>query len=140
VSATATDTIGQTNSDANNITVDNVADPTFHIGDLDGAGVLGGQGGRWNATVTITVHATGEGPVENATVNGSWSTGANGSGSCVTNASGQCSITKNNIKRNSSSATFAVTSLSHASLVYSPWLNHDPDGDSNGTTIVVAKP
>jgi choice-of-anchor B domain-containing protein len=140
VSATATDTIGQTNSDANNVTVDNVADLTFHIGDLDGAGVLGGQGGKWNATVSITVHGTGEDPVENATVNGSWSTGANGSGSCVTNASGQCSITKNNIKRNSSSVTFAVTSLSQASLVYSAGLNHDPDGDSNGTTIVVAKP
>jgi choice-of-anchor B domain-containing protein len=140
MSGTATDTIGQTGSDANNIVVDNVADPTMHIGDLDGSAVLGGRGGKWNATVTITVHATGEGPVENATVDGSWSAGANGSGSCVTDTSGQCSITVNNVRRNSSTVMFAVTSASHASLVYSSGSNHDPDPDpdSNGTTIIVS--
>ena len=139
VSATATDTIGQTSSDSNNVTVDNVPDANMHVGDLDGSAVVTGPGGKWSATATITVHDDGEAAVANATVNGSWSAGANGSGSCVTNASGQCDITRNNIKRNSSSITFTVTNVTHATLTYNA-ANHDPDGDSNGTSIVIAKP
>ncbi len=139
VSATATDTIGQTSSDSVNVTVDNVPDPTMHVGDL-AAATSTGQRGKWNATVTVTVHDTGEAAVANATVNGSWSNGANGSDSCVTNGSGQCSITKNNINKNSQSVTFTVTSVSHASLAYAAGSNHDPDGDSDGTTMVIAKP
>ena len=139
VSAVATDTIGQTSTDANSVTVDNIADPTMHAGDLD-ANTSTGRGGKWNATVTITVYDDGEAPVAGATVNGSWSDGASGSGSCTTNASGQCTITKNDISRNSSSATFTVTSVTHASLTYAVDANHDPDGDSDGTAIVIAKP
>ncbi len=139
VSATATDTIGQTTSDSNNITVDNVPDPTMHVGDLD-ASTSTGRGGKWNATVTITVHDSGEALVADATVNGSWSNGTSGSGSCVTNASGQCSVTRNNIRRNANSVTFTVTSVTHASLAYAPGDNHDPDGDSDGTVIVIGKP
>ncbi len=139
VSATATDTIGQTASDANNVTVDNVPDPTMHVGDID-ASTTTGNGGKWNAPLTFTVHTSGEAVLANATVSGSWSSGASGSGSCVTNASGLCSFTKNNIHRNSSSATFTVTSLAHGSFVYASGDNHDPDGDSDGTVIVVAKP
>ncbi len=140
VSATATDTIGQTASDSHNVTVDNVADPTIHVGDLDGASADAGRGGKWNATVTITVHDSGHATVDGATVDGSWSNGANGSGSCLTNGSGQCSITKNNINKNSSSATFTVTGVSHATFAYASGDNHDPDGDSDGTTMVIAKP
>lgn len=139
VSATATDTIGQTSSDGNNVTVDNVADPTIHVGDLDAA-TTAGRGGKWNATVTIRVHDSVEGLVANATVSGAWSAGTNGSGSCVTNVSGQCSIAKSNINRNSSSATFTVTSVTHATQAYASGDNHDPDGDSNGSVIVVASP
>jgi hypothetical protein len=140
VSATATDTIGQTGSDSNNVTVDNVADPTMHAGDLDGSAALTGRGGKWSATVTITVHDDSEAAVAGATVSGAWSAGANGSGSCVTDGSGQCDITRTSINRNSSSITFDVTGMTHTLLVYTAGGNHDPDGDSNGTTIVVAKP
>jgi choice-of-anchor B domain-containing protein len=140
VSATATDTTGQTTSDANTVTVDNDPDPTMHVGDLDGSAEVTGRGGKWNATVTITVHNADDAPVLGTTVSGAWSAGANGSGSCVTNGSGQCDILKENIKRNSSSATFTVTSVTHASLAYASGANHDPDGDSNGTAIVVFKP
>jgi choice-of-anchor B domain-containing protein len=139
ISATATDTIGQTLSDNNNVDVDNVADPMLHIGDLDPSGAPGGQG-KWNATVMVTVHDSGEAAVANATVNGSWSAGANGSGSCVTDGSGHCSISKNNIRPNSSSVTFTVDSVTHASLLYNADDNHDPDGDSNGTEVIVLKP
>lgn len=109
----------------------------MHVGDLDGSSAPANRN-RWSATVTITVHDSGEAPVANATVNGSWSTG--GSGSCVTNASGQCSITRNNIKGNQSSTTFTVTSVSHATNSYNSGANHDPDGDSNGSAITIAEP
>jgi hypothetical protein len=111
----------------------------MHVGDLD-ASTSTGRGGKWNASVTITVHDSSEAPVANATVSGSWSAGATGSGSCVTNTSGQCDITRNNIRRNSPAATFTVTSLSHTTLTYAAGANHDPDGDSTGTVIVVVKP
>jgi len=111
----------------------------MHVGDLD-ATTSTSNGGKWNATVTITVHDSGDLPLANATVNGSWSAGANGSGSCVTNGSGQCAITKNNINKNSSSATFSVTDVTASSYTYIAGDNHDPDGDSNGTAIIVTKP
>ena len=42
--------------------------------------------------------------------------------------------------RKADSVTFAVTSISHASYTYEPATNHDPDGDSNGTSITIAAP
>ena len=38
------------------------------------------------------------------------------------------------------SLTFTVTSLIKAAFSYEPGVNHDPDPDSNGTTIVVNQP
>lgn len=143
-SATATDTIGQTTSDANNVTVDNVTvdnvpDPTVHVGGLD-ATVVSGRGGKWDATVTITVHDEGDGAVSGATVSGAWSSGATGSGPCVTEGADECVIVRSNIKRSSPSVTFDVTNVVAADLACAPGDNHDPDGDSDGTTIVVPAP
>jgi hypothetical protein len=109
----------------------------MHVGDLDGSSTLSGRG--WNANVLVTVHSAGETPVTNATVNGSWSNGASGTGSCVTNASGQCTISKSGLSNTVSSVTFAVTGVTHASNTYQSGANHDPDGDSNGTSIIVQK-
>lgn len=36
--------------------------------------------------------------------------------------------------------TFSVTGITHGTLTYDSSSNTNPDGDSNGTTIVVAKP
>jgi hypothetical protein len=137
--ARATDTIGQTGSDTNNVTVQNGVSESMHVGDID-ASTASGRGGKWDAHVTITVHGASHGPLASATVSGSWSGGASGGGSCVTNASGQCTVSKTNINRNSASATFSVTGVTHAVNTYNGADNHDPDGDSNGTTIVVARP
>ena len=111
---------------------------SMHVGDLDGSSV--NNGNSWTANVTITVHDANENPVSNATVNGSWSAGATGTSQCVTNGSGQCTVSKSSIRKNVSSVTFSVSSVTHGTLVYDSGLNHDPDGDSNGTTIQVAKP
>jgi protocatechuate 3,4-dioxygenase beta subunit len=111
---------------------------TMHIGDLDG--VSAPSGTRWDATVTITVHDDAHNPVAGVTVSGVWSNGASGSGSCVTNVSGQCSITKTGNRNNVNSVVFTVTNATHSSFSYQPSANHDPDSDSNGTTITINKP
>jgi hypothetical protein len=109
----------------------------MHVGDLDGVTVS--MGNTWNATITITVHDAAHLPVSGAVVTGSWSSGASGSGSCTTNASGQCSVSKN-VRNSSNSVTFTVTNVTKSGFSYNAAANHDPDGDSNGTTIVVNKP
>jgi hypothetical protein len=108
------------------------------VGDLDGSTVS--QGNRWHATVSITIHNNSEAPVAGATVNGSWSNGSSGSSSCVTNASGQCTVTKNNLRSNTPSVMFTVTNVTAAGNTYNASANHDPDGDSNGTSITVLQP
>jgi probable HAF family extracellular repeat protein len=108
---------------------------TVHVGDLDGISTSGSRG-KWNATVSITVHSGEETPLEGATVSGTWSGGATGSSSCVTNAAGQCSVTKS--KLSGGSVTFTVDTLTLSGATYEPAANHDPDGDSSGTVITVS--
>jgi thermitase len=108
----------------------------IHVGDLDGL-ASASQGGRWTATVTIVVHDSAETPLSGITVAGTWSGGPSGGSSCVTAGGGQCQVSKQ-VQKNSASATFTVNSLSGGT--YSAGLNHDPDGDSNGTSITVSKP
>jgi hypothetical protein len=95
---------------------------------------------RWNATVTVKVLDQNGAPVSGATVSGTWSNGTSGGGNCTTNASGLCSITRLNIRNQSNSVTFTVTNISKAGTTYNPAANTDPDGDSNGTVIVINKP
>jgi hypothetical protein len=123
-----------------NSTVVSVTDvgSTIHIGDLDGAST--NQGSTWTATVTITVHDALHGPVADATASGSWNGAVSGSGSCTTNGSGQCTVAQSGIHKRFGSVTFSVDNVIHATLTYSAGDNHDPDGDSSGTSITVAKP
>ena len=82
--------------------------------------------------------STANGPLVGATVTGMWSFG--GSPSCTTGADGWCSVTKNNLKKDVSSVTFTVDDVTLTGYGYTPGGNHDPDGDSDGTTITVYKP
>lgn len=109
---------------------------SLHVGDLDGSAALSPRN-RWDAMVTIEVHDALENLVADAFVEGTWSDGASGGGSCTTNASGVCLITKPNLKSNVTSTIFTINNITHADLNYKPGDNHDPDGDSQGTTIVV---
>ena len=112
---------------------------TMHIGDLDGSSAPGALN-RWDATIVMTVHDNDDKPVSGVTVSGAWSAGASGSSSCITNASGQCSVSKPGTRNSVLSVTFTVTNANHSSLSYQSASNHDPDGDSNGTLIVVNQP
>jgi hypothetical protein len=103
------------------------------VADLDGSSVLLDSKGNWEATVTITVHNTDGIPFENATVAGSW-------GNCTTDGSGQCTLTSGLLRKNKSTTTFTVDDVARDLYTYTPASNTDPDGDSDGTTIIVAKP
>ncbi len=140
VAATVTDTIGQTASDSFNVTVNNSAPSALHVGDLDGTSTSRGWW-RWRATVTIAVHDENHNPVSGATASGGWSGAYSGTGSCTTGSNGHCSVTSGNIRGwSSNSVTFTVGNVAHATLTYDSGSNHDPDGDSNGTSITVPKP
>ena len=108
----------------------------MHVGDLDGASTS--QQNKWTATVTITVHDIDHGPVAGVAMSGSWNDGA--AGSCTTNASGQCAVSRSGIPKNTNGASFTVTSVARSPFTYSAGGNHEPDGDSNGTTITVTRP
>jgi hypothetical protein len=114
----------------------------IHVGDLDNASTTGSRN-RWNAGVKVTVdqgNADGSetgSKVSGATVTGSWSNGTTGSASCTTNSAGQCTLTKSSLKSSVASVTFTVTGVSAANYTYDSPRNHDSDGDSTGTTIVV---
>jgi len=116
----------------------------MHVGDLDGSGANAG-GANWKATVTITLHDASHNPLSGATVSGSWSIPGSGGGgattSCLTNSSGQCQVHTGNLSNSSVlQTTFTVNNVTHASKTYNSGINHDPDGDSTGTSITVLKP
>ncbi|MEJ2266492.1 MAG: fibronectin type III domain-containing protein, partial [Anaerolineales bacterium] len=111
----------------------------LHVGDLDGRSSPAHRG-RWDATVSITVHDVNEQAVAGATVSGSWSGGASGSDTCVTDSNGLCNITKANIKSNVSNVLFTVTDITKDATVYQSTDNHDTDGDSDGTSITINQP
>jgi hypothetical protein len=81
-----------------------------------------------------------EQPVSGAKVTGNWSNGATGTYTCTTNTSGLCTVTKTGLSTKITSVTFTVSNVTKSSSTYQPASNHDPDGDSNGTVIVVPKP
>jgi List-Bact-rpt repeat protein len=109
---------------------------TMHIGDLDGTRT--NQQNVWTAVVTITLHDSNHGPVANATVSGAWSIG--GTASCTTDSTGQCFVSKSAIPRNTKSVVFTIVNATNSTFLYRSADNHDPDGDSNGTTVSITRP
>jgi len=130
VSLTVTDNAGGSGFQDGNVTVS----PTMHIGDLDRAST--NQQSTWTALVTITVHDRNHGPVADATVSGSWSIG--GTGSCSTDAWGQCLVSRSTIARKTQSVMFTIVNVTNPMFLYRSVDNHDPDGDSNGTSVTVS--
>jgi PKD repeat protein len=132
---TVTDNDGATDTDTQPVTVHEP--PKIHVGDLDGYGVS--TKNTWTANVVIAVHDSSHDPVANATVNGSWSNGATGTAWCITEAGGLCQVSMEWIPKKLPKVDFTVDTVTHPSLAYQPASNHDPDGDSDGTTITVSK-
>ena len=140
LTATATDTGGQTNSHSIDVTVDNPNTgpaASFHVGDLEGTRELKGKSGRWEAYITVTVHDGAHNPLGNVTVNGTFSGAASASVSGTTAAQGTVTFATGTLA-GGDSVTFTVNGLA-GTLSYDFTANHDPDGDSNGSTITVSK-
>jgi hypothetical protein len=136
---TVTDDEGATDTDTVVVTVNAPSSGTLHSGDLDFSGSANQGTKKWKATVTVTIHDSGESPVPGATVSIQWSGGTSGTASATTDSSGQYSFTSSPVN-NTDSVTLTITSVSHATLTYSAAANHDPDADSDGTSITIAKP
>ena len=102
--------------------------PDMHIGDLDVASAA-----QPNTTaVAVQVHDAVHQPVAQAVVTLS----SNGTATCTTDASGRCVVSTLKL---SAKRIVTVTSVVRATFVYKSQSNHDPDGDSNGTVITVAR-
>jgi uncharacterized protein len=108
----------------------------MHIGDLDGTRMT--QQNAWTAVVTITLHDSKHRPVANATVSGSWSIG--GTASCTTDSTGQCFVSKSAIPKSAKSVVFTIVNVTSSAFLYRSADNHDPDGNSNGTSVTVSNP
>jgi hypothetical protein len=138
VSAVATDTGAQTAQSSVSVTVAGPAATALHVADLDGSSSVVNSR-RWTATVTIAVLDDLAQPVPAASVQGVWTDKRLRSGSCVTDASGLCSVSRTFSNR-SNEVLWTVSNVEHAELAYDLSANTDPDGDSNGTQIAVARP
>jgi hypothetical protein len=93
---------------------------------------------KWAARVFITAHDENEVPLAGVTISGAWVDG--GEAACITDINGICSITKNNLKTTVPSITFQVTDAVLNGYSYLSASNHDPDGDSDGITIIITAP
>lgn len=113
-----------------------LVDP-LHVGDLDGRAVV--QGRYWAASVSVLVHDGRESAVPGATVTGVWSGAHVGEATCTTAADGRCTVFTDSLDKRSGGVALEITSVGLAGLTYDANTNHDPDGDSDGTTIAIVR-
>lgn len=107
----------------------------IHISDLDGSSYS--QGRTWTAIVQVEVRTSDGQTIDQTVVSGAWSTG--GSSQCTTSVYGVCSVRLSGLPKKVGSITFTVTDVQRSQGIYEPSMNTDPDGDSNGTQIIVAR-
>jgi hypothetical protein len=112
--------------------------PTPHMAVSDIDAVVTKAAGSWTAAATVEVAVLNGGPVIGAVVVGSWTTGS--TAYCQTDQSGRCSIASPEYARKAKSATFTISDVWMNPWIYEPSQNADPDGDSTGSSIVVARP
>jgi len=137
VALTVTDNEGATDTATQDVTISDGA-ATMHVGDLDGTATEKGKSGKWEVFVTVTVHDAVEQPVSGAVVSATWSGATGGSVSGTTDAAGQVTLSTGNMN-SGTSVTLTVEGVAHSSLDYDASANDDPDEDSDGTTIIVAR-
>ncbi|NIM95904.1 MAG: hypothetical protein GTO18_19570 [Anaerolineales bacterium] len=136
VKLAVTDDDGATDEDIQDVTVTDLAD-TMHIGDLDGSSAVRKK--SWKATVTITIHDADHKVVADATVTGIWNDGDLGEATCITSRKGKCKVSLSGIEIGTGTVEFTVTNVTHSTWIYLSSANHDPDGDSDGTNIIITK-
>jgi serine protease AprX len=110
--------------------------PQVHVGDIDRASSWV-TSTKWKAQATVEVHDGAHAFVPGAVVKGTWTGGR--SAQCTTNTNGRCMMSTQ-YRKAKTSVTFTVTGVTATGTTYAATANHDPDGDSDGTSIVVARP
>ncbi len=129
------------NNERSTTTTVNPPSVGIHIGDLDGFPMRSAS--SWSATVDITVHDANHQPLNGVTVVGRWSRSGLNSNTCTTGeggGNGTCIVLFPSISLGASQIRFTVSSATRAGFTYESAANHDPDGDSNGTAIIVRRP
>ena len=137
--ALADDDVGNNQASAS-VTL-NSASLIIHVGDLDAT--TSRSGSSWSATVQITVHDADHNLLNGATVVGHWSQIGLNSDTCTTGelgGNGTCIVVFPSLKKSVASVNMTVVSVTYPGRTYDRTFNHDPDGDSNGTTIKVLRP
>lgn len=86
----------------------------------------------------VTAHDGSHRPLAGAALSVQWSTGANAVE--VSDASGKSTFTVSGLSLTTPSVSLTVTGATHPPLSYDAGANHDPDGDSTGTSITVLRP
>ncbi len=91
------------------------------------------SGGKWVATVEVSVTDGGSNPVNGASIEAEWSEPFVSDTSCVTDTSGTCSMTQWNLNSNRPSTTWTVVSVAAPGLTYDA-------ADNVVSTITVNRP
>jgi hypothetical protein len=112
--------------------------PSVHVGNLNGSAVK--RGNIWSATVTITAHDFTHALRNGVSVSGNWNGSSSTVGQCSTSGAGTCSVVLSSIPNSTAMVSFAVTTMTLSGYVYNSSANHDPDGSSNGFSIIVKRP
>jgi hypothetical protein len=119
-------------------TATSVPTGSTHVGDLDGGTTLAGES-QWRANVKITAHDAAHAPLVGAVVSGIWSVTGQVA-NCTTKTDGGCTVTSSQLGGGVAAIGFTVTGVAYSVHQYVEAENHDPDADSNGTTISMVQP
>jgi hypothetical protein len=140
---TATQKLADANSsnDARAIGI-TVSAPSVHVGNLQGSSDTS-AGTSWAAKVVITAHDAKHNPLNGVTVHGNWNSSSADS-TCVTSdagggGTGTCTVVLSGNPNTTRFASFAVTGLTISAYVYKSSANHDPDGSSNGFSVILRR-
>lgn len=95
----------------------------------------------WRATARVSIHDYLHAALSGVTVSGLWGGGVTGNATCTTDPSGVCDVSILVSGKKIKSVTFTVSNLdSSGGESYVSDQNHDDDGNSDGSSIDIAKP
>lgn len=111
----------------------------LHVGDIDGESVELNNYPyySWSATATFTILDENDEPVEGASVSSMTSTVQTVPYVCTTDTLGQCDTEV--VSSTYSDRRFWVTDVTKPLMTYDASANTDPDGDSDGTIIIIQR-
>jgi subtilisin family serine protease len=118
--------------------------PPIHVGDIDVSVTFSASlpraYSRYNYSQSVLVHNDLHQPVAGVLVRYQLNNPLYVN-VCTTNATGRCGSLGNfTLKKSIRTWTFSVVSLELYNSAYRSTANHDPDGDSNGTSLTVTLP